>query len=161
MNGSAALAALAIYVTVVVTLGIVATRRSSKGPDEYFLAGRKLGPLVLFMALFGTNSTSFVLLAIPAMAYTHGIGVFGLNAPIVAYMISDEGDWVTGQVFATGMERLGVMIQPQYGSTLMREGGWDVESVRRWFKDGVGKQLQPFGLGKFPYPYSDGVKPRL
>ena len=83
-----------------------------------------------------------------------------LNAPIVAYMMSDEGDWITGQIFATGMERLGIMIQPRYGPTLMREGGWDVESVRRWFKDGIGKQLEPFGLGKAPYPFYDGVKPK-
>jgi 3-oxoacyl-[acyl-carrier protein] reductase len=82
-----------------------------------------------------------------------------LNAPIVAYLISDEGNWVTGQVFATGMERLGVMHQPQYGSTLMREDGWDVESVRRWFKDGLGKKLEPFGLAKAPYPYYRGLKP--
>jgi 3-oxoacyl-[acyl-carrier protein] reductase len=82
-----------------------------------------------------------------------------LNSPIVAYMISDEGNWVTGQVFATGMERLGVMHQPSYGPTLMREGGWDIESVRRWFKEGLGKNLENFGLGKTPYPFYDGVKP--
>jgi len=82
-----------------------------------------------------------------------------LNSAIVTYMISDEGDWVTGQVFATGMERLGVMHQPSYGPTLMREGGWDVASVRRWFKQGLGKNLENFGLMKTPYPYYDGVKP--
>jgi 3-oxoacyl-[acyl-carrier protein] reductase len=75
-------------------------------------------------------------------------------------MISDEGDWVTGQVFATGMERLGVMHQPSYGPTLMREGGWDIESVRRWFKQGLGNNLENFGLTKAPYPFYDGVKPR-
>ena len=74
-----------------------------------------------------------------------------LNSPIVAYMISDEGDWVTGQVFATGMERLGVMHQPSYGPTLMREGGWDIESVRRWFRQGLGNNLENFGLSKTPY----------
>jgi len=83
-----------------------------------------------------------------------------LNAPIVAYMISDEGDWITGQVFATGMERLGILQQPKYGPTLMREGGWDIESVRRWFKSSLGGQLEPFGLAKAPYPYFDGVKPK-
>lgn len=83
-----------------------------------------------------------------------------LNGPLVAYMISDEGNWITGQVFAVGMERIGIMLQPRYGSLAMREGGWDVESVRRWFKDSLGRQLEPFGLGKAPYPYYDGVKPR-
>ena len=84
-----------------------------------------------------------------------------LNGPLVAYMISDEGDWITGQVFAVGMERIGIMLQPRYGSLAMREGGWDVESVRRWFKDGLGRQLEPFGLGKAPYAHYDGVKPRI
>ena len=84
-----------------------------------------------------------------------------LNAPMVAYLISDEGDWITGQIFATGMERLGILQQPRYGPTLMREDGWDVESVRRWFKDALGNQLEPFGLGKQPYPYYGGLKPKL
>jgi 3-oxoacyl-[acyl-carrier protein] reductase len=82
-----------------------------------------------------------------------------LNTPLVAYMLSDEGNWVTGQVFATGMERIGVMRQPSYGKTLVREGGWDVESVRRFFKDGIGRELERFGLAKAPYRYYKGLKP--
>ena len=81
-----------------------------------------------------------------------------LNTPLVAYMISDEGDWLTGQVFATGMERLGVMRQPTPGKTLVREGGWDIESVRRFFKEGLGPELEPFGLAKRPYAFYDGLK---
>jgi len=78
------LIAIAVYVGVVLALGFIATRRAGKSPEEYFLAGRTLGPVVLFMALFGTNNTSFVLVGIPGLAYALGIGVFGLNAPIVA-----------------------------------------------------------------------------
>ena len=78
------LIASVVYVGVVLTLGLLATRRASRSPEEYFLAGRALGPLVLFMALFGTNNTSFVLVGIPGLAYKTGIGTFGLNAPIVA-----------------------------------------------------------------------------
>ncbi|MDA8020452.1 MAG: sodium:solute symporter family protein [Thermoanaerobaculia bacterium] len=76
--------AAVIYVGVVLVLGFVATRRASKSPTEYFLAGRALGPVVLFMALFGTNNTSFVLVGIPGLSYNLGLGVFGLNAPVVA-----------------------------------------------------------------------------
>ena len=81
------LLALGIYVTVVVVLGLVATRRAGSSPDEYFLAGRALGPAVLFMALFGTNATSFVLVGIPGLSYRMGVGVFGLNAAIIALVI--------------------------------------------------------------------------
>lgn len=78
------LLAAAVYVTVVLVLGLISTRRAGKSPEDYFLAGRALGPLVLFMALFGTNNTSFVLVGVPGKAYNLGIGVFGLNAAIVA-----------------------------------------------------------------------------
>lgn len=76
--------ASAAYVAVVAILGLLARRRSSSSPEEYFLAGRGFGTAILFMALFGTNTTSFVLVGIPGVAYEHGVGVFGLNAPIVA-----------------------------------------------------------------------------
>lgn len=75
---------LALYVAAVVLVGVAATRRAASSPEEYFLAGRGLGTAVLFMALFGTNATAFVLVGIPGLSYRLGIGVFGLNAPIVA-----------------------------------------------------------------------------
>ncbi len=77
-------AVLGLYAALVIGVGIVATRGSASSPEDYFLAGRKLGTLVLFMALFGTNATSFVLVGIPGRAYHDGIGVFSVNAPIVA-----------------------------------------------------------------------------
>lgn len=81
---AALLAAAAVYFATVLLLGVIATRRSSSSPEEYFLAGRGLGSVVLFMALFGTNCTTFVLVGIPGQAYQHGIGVFGLNAAVVS-----------------------------------------------------------------------------
>lgn len=77
-------ALLLVYVVAVVGVGLVARRRSGGSAEEYFLAGKGLGTLVLFMALFGTNCTAFVLVGIPGLAYRKGIGVFGLNAAIVA-----------------------------------------------------------------------------
>ena len=72
------------YVILVVVVGALARRRSARSPEEYFLAGRSLSTVALFMALFGTNCTAFVLVGVPGQAYHDGIGVFGLNAPIVA-----------------------------------------------------------------------------
>ena len=76
--------ALAAYVLVVLAVGWLATRRATASSEEYFLAGRGLGTLVLFMALFGTNCTAFVLVGIPGQAYHDGLGVFSVNAPIIA-----------------------------------------------------------------------------
>ena len=49
-------AALAAYVIAVIAVGVFASRGASKSAVEYFLAGRGLGSVVLFMALFGTNT---------------------------------------------------------------------------------------------------------
>ena len=76
--------AVGAYVLLVIGVGVASTRRAGRSPEEFFLAGRGLGSAVLFMALFGTNCTAFVLVGIPGRAYHDGIGVFGLNAPIVA-----------------------------------------------------------------------------
>lgn len=76
---------LLIYAIAVLAIGGWAARRQANdGPEEYFLAGRGLGTLVLFMALFGTNATPFVLMGVPGQAYRDGLGIFSLNAPIVA-----------------------------------------------------------------------------
>ena len=75
---------LLAYVAAVLLIGMAAARSSGSSPEAYFLAGRTLGPLVLFMALFGTNCTAFVLVGIPGRAYHDGLGVFGVNAPIIA-----------------------------------------------------------------------------
>lgn len=82
MSGS--LWILGLYALAVLVLGAIAARRSGRSPEDYFLAGSGLGTVVLFMALFGTNCTPFVLVGIPGRAYHDGAAVFGLNVPIVA-----------------------------------------------------------------------------
>lgn len=82
------------YGGIVLAIGLLAARRSARSPEEYFLAGRSLGTLVLFMALFGTNCTAFVLVGVPGQAYRDGIGIFGVNAPIVALGIPFTFLWI-------------------------------------------------------------------
>jgi SSS family solute:Na+ symporter len=72
------------YLAIVLVVGAIAYTRTSNDPEDYFLGGRTAKTLVLFMALFGTNVTPFVLLGIPGLAYHEGVGVFGYNAAIVA-----------------------------------------------------------------------------
>lgn len=74
---------VAAYLAVTLAIGALAYRRTAHTPEDYFLGGRAARTFVLFMALFGTNVTPFVLLGIPGQAYHHGVAVFGLNAAIV------------------------------------------------------------------------------
>jgi 3-oxoacyl-[acyl-carrier protein] reductase len=82
-----------------------------------------------------------------------------LNGPFVAFLCSDEADYVTGQIFGSGAERITILDQPKYGTSMLKPGGWQVEDILAHFKQNLGKQLVDFGLMKTPYPFYDGVKP--
>lgn len=100
--------ALLLYVVLVVGVGLWASRGASKSATEYFLAGRGLGSIVLFMALFGTNTTPFVLVGIPGRAYHDGVAAFGLNAPLVALGVPLTF-WAVGLPARKMAARLGAM----------------------------------------------------
>ncbi|WP_321808841.1 SDR family NAD(P)-dependent oxidoreductase [Burkholderia sp. BCC1993] len=81
-----------------------------------------------------------------------------LNGPMVVYLASDEADFVSGQIFGTGGERLAHMVQPHYGKTLVQPGGWNLESIREHFRVQMQGEFGPFGILGKPYPFHDGVK---
>ncbi len=66
------------YLAVVFYIGIFAFRRSAEQAEDYFLAGRALGPLVFLLALFGTNMTAFTILGSSGHAFHNGIVTYGL-----------------------------------------------------------------------------------
>ena len=76
-----------VYFAVVLCIGAAAFRRSVPTPEDYFLGGRLAKSLVLFMALFGTNITPFLIMGISGLAYHHGVGVFGYTAAMAALII--------------------------------------------------------------------------
>jgi len=68
------------YLAVVLYIGIFAFRRGRTSGEDYFLAGRSIGPVVFLFSLFGTNMTVFSILGSSGLAYHRGIGVYGLMA---------------------------------------------------------------------------------
>ncbi len=82
-----------------------------------------------------------------------------LNGPFVAWLCSDDANWVTGQIFGTGADRVLIVEQPRYGTGMFKPGGWSVEDLQEKMKSTFGTRLEPFGLMKTPYAfYKDGVK---
>jgi SSS family solute:Na+ symporter len=76
------------YLAVVLYIGIFAFRRSDRtSPEDYFLAGRSLGPGVFLLSLFGTNMTAFSILGASGHAFANGIVTYGLMASSSALII--------------------------------------------------------------------------
>jgi 3-oxoacyl-[acyl-carrier protein] reductase len=82
-----------------------------------------------------------------------------LNGPMLVYLCSDEGNYISGQIFGTGGERIAILNQPRYGHTLLMPGGWTLEEVQKNFRDNLGNRLEPLGITKPPYPFYDGINP--
>jgi len=81
------------------------------------------------------------------------------NGPMVVYLCSDEGNYITGQLFGTGGNRIALVRQPAFGPTIYAEDHWTIEQVQENFKATLGNQLEPFGHTKPPYAFYDGVNP--
>jgi SSS family solute:Na+ symporter len=76
------------YLGIALYLGIFAFRRArGAGAEDYFLAGRSLGPTVFLLSLFGTNMTAFSILGASGHAFANGIVTFGLMASSSALVI--------------------------------------------------------------------------
>ena len=77
------------YLAIALYIGIFAFR-SSRGradAEDYFLAGRSLGPAVFLLSLFGANMTAFSILGASGHAFANGIITYGLMASSSALII--------------------------------------------------------------------------
>ena len=81
------------------------------------------------------------------------------NGAFVAYLCSDRADWITGQIFGSGADRVAILEQPRYGTALYLAGGLTVDGIVEHFQKVFGTRLEPFGLMKKPYAFYGGVKP--
>lgn len=81
-----------------------------------------------------------------------------LNGPLVAFLCSDRAATISGQVFGSGGERVAHMVQPHYGKTLVKEGGWDIESIDRSLLTQLQGEFGALGMLGKPYPFHQGVK---
>jgi len=81
------------------------------------------------------------------------------NGAFVAFLCSEHANWVTGQIFGSGGERVAILEQPRYGTGMYMNGGWGVDDLVAHFEAFMKRELEPFGLMKPPYAYFDGVKP--
>jgi SSS family solute:Na+ symporter len=92
------------YLGVILYIGIFAWRgsRGAGAVEEYFLAGRSLGPAVFLLSLFGTNMTAFTILGSAGHAFANGIVTFGLMASSSAFVIPLTLFFVGTRMWALG-----------------------------------------------------------
>jgi SSS family solute:Na+ symporter len=77
------------YLAIVLCIGLFAGRPRAAGgeAEDYFLAGRSIGPVVFLLSLFGTNMTAFSILGASGHSFANGIVTYGLMASSSALVI--------------------------------------------------------------------------
>src|SRR5438067_5554120 len=73
-----------------------------------------------------------------------------LNAPLVAFLASEQASYVNGQVLGRTGYAFTLFQTPRQVATMWREGGWDPEGVAEHFHEVLGQHLQPVGMPAHP-----------
>ena len=81
MNTSsiALLAVMVIYMAVMIVIGIIYSKKNTSVGD-FYLGGRKLGPIVTAMSAEASDMSSWLLMGLPGVAYLSGIADAGWTA---------------------------------------------------------------------------------
>ena len=108
-----AIAIVAAYIAVVLCIGLASNRLLRRTGEDYFVATRSIGPVVLLLSLFGTNMTAFAILGASAESYREGIAVFGKMASSSALVIPLVFFFVGTRIWAIG-KRFGYLTPIQY-----------------------------------------------
>ena len=75
------LLSIAVYLIVMVLVGFYFSRKGSgSSADEFYLGGRKLGPLVTAMSAEASDMSSWLLMGLPGVAYLTGVSDAGWTA---------------------------------------------------------------------------------
>jgi SSS family solute:Na+ symporter len=91
------------YLAAALYIGIFAFRSARTGDaEDYFLAGRSLGPAVFLLSLFGTNMTAFSILGASGHSFANGIVTFGLMASASALVIPVSLFFIGTRLWALG-----------------------------------------------------------
>ena len=112
------------YMIVALAVGAVAYRLTDRTAEDYYLASRTLGTVVLLFTTFATLLSAFTFFGGPNLAYSAGpewILVMGLMDGIifaVLWYVLGYKQWLVGK--RHGYVTLGEMLGDRFGSTSLR-----------------------------------------
>ena len=70
---------MAVYLLVMILIGAYCSKKNNDTSD-FYLGGRKLGPLVTAMSAEASDMSSWLLMGLPGVAYLSGVAEAGWTA---------------------------------------------------------------------------------
>ncbi|MEM2892377.1 MAG: sodium:solute symporter family protein [Thermoplasmata archaeon] len=92
----------AAYLCALLAIGVWAYRRSTRTSEDFFLASRSIGPVVLFLSMAATNFSAFTFFGFAGAAYRlgyayYGIMAFGTGFMAISFYIVGRKVWQLGK----------------------------------------------------------------
>lgn len=72
------LIAILVYMAMMVVIGVIYSKKNSSVGD-FYLGGRRLGPIVSAMSAEASDMSSYLLMGLPGLAYLSGCAEVGLS----------------------------------------------------------------------------------
>ncbi|QLG26187.1 sodium:solute symporter family protein [Halorarum halophilum] len=147
------------YLLVALAIGLLAYRLTDRSAEDYYLASRSVGTVVLLFTTFATLLSAFTFFGGPNVAFSAGpewILVMGLMDGIlfaILWYVIGYKQWLVGQ--AHGYVTLGEMLGDRFGSRLLRGVVAGVGLL--WLFPYV--MLQQVGAGQAIVGLTDGAVP--
>lgn len=80
MNSIFILIVMAVYFAIIIAIGLFYSKKSANTASDYFIGGRKLGPLVTAMSAEASDMSGYLLMGLPGLAYFSGLCDVGFTA---------------------------------------------------------------------------------
>jgi SSS family solute:Na+ symporter len=91
-----------VYLASLLGIGYFTWRRGHKTSEDYFVASRSFGPIVLFLSLAATNFSAFTFFGFAGAAYKFGLAYYGIMAfgtgfMAISFYIIGRKVWLLGK----------------------------------------------------------------
>ena len=73
MSNVIILSVIVAYLLFVILTGVYIGKKTKQNSEGFFLGGRSMGPLVTAMSAEASDTSSYLLMAIPGLAYLSGL----------------------------------------------------------------------------------------
>ena len=64
---------IVLYLVAMVFVGVYFGKKGSSSSDDFYLGGRKMGPVVTAMSAEASDMSSYLLMGLPGLAYLCGL----------------------------------------------------------------------------------------
>lgn len=113
--------AIVIYLIVMVAVGVFYSRKGGGSTSgEFYLGGRKLGPIVTAMSAEASDMSSYLLMGLPGLAYIAGVAEVGWT--IIGLAVGTYLNWlITAKRLRNYSAHMGAITIPDFFSRRFRD----------------------------------------